>query len=128
MKEIIIEWQHYDKKGETCLRCNNTGKNIKKAIKAISINPKFRNIKFVYKEIKLEESEMPKSNTVLVNGQPVEDILNASVSENYCHSCSCLAGKGTNCRTIKISNNTYEEIPEEIILDALEIELNKLKH
>jgi hypothetical protein len=64
---------------------------------------------------------MPDSNTVLINGQKLEDILDATASENYCHSCSCLAGAGSNCRTIVKDGESYEAIPEEMIVEALTI-------
>lgn len=121
MKEIIVEWKHYDKEGETCTRCNNTGDNIKKVLKKISKDAKFKNLNMSYKETKLEAEEMPESNSIFINGKPIEDILSATASENYCHSCSCLAGAGTNCRTLKYLGDTYESISEEIILKAISV-------
>lgn len=119
MKKITIEWLHYDKEGETCTRCNNTGDNIKSAIRIISNDIEFKDVQIDYIETKLEADRMPESNTVLINGLPLEDILNAKPSENHCHSCSCLAGKSTNCRTIKFEDKTYEAIPEDLIIDAI---------
>jgi hypothetical protein len=119
MKEIKIEWMHYDKEGETCTRCNNTGDNVKAALKTISKDNKFKDIQISYHETKLDADKMPDSNTVLINGQKLEDILNATASENYCHSCSCLAGAGSNCRTIIKDGKNYEAIPEEMVLEAI---------
>jgi len=121
MKELNIEWMHYDKEGETCTRCNNTGDNVKATLEAISKDKTFKDAKINYKETKLEADKMPESNTVLINGQKLEDILKATASENFCHSCSCLAGEGTNCRTIELNNKSYEAIPEELILEAIKI-------
>jgi len=67
---------------------------------------------------------MPESNSILINNKPIEDILNAVASENQCHSCSCLAGKDTNCRTIELAEDTYEVIPEDLISEAIQKELN----
>ena len=119
MKELKIEWKHYDKEGETCTRCNRTGDNIKTALSVISKDDSYKNIKIDYKETILEANKMPDSNTILINGQKLEDILNARASENYCHSCSCLAGSGTNCRTIELNDKSYEDIPKELILEAI---------
>ena len=118
MKEITIEWKHYDKAGETCKRCNDTGSNIQKAIEEISKNPLYKNVKIAYKETKLKADKMPESNSVLVNEQPIENILNAKTSQNHCHSCSCLSGKATDCRTIEIDDKTLEVIPVELIKEA----------
>jgi len=119
MKELKIEWKHYGKEGETCARCNRTGDNIKTALSVISKDDSYKNIKIDYKETILEANKMPDSNTILINGQKLEDILNARASENYCHSCSCLAGSGTNCRTIELNDKSYEDIPKELILEAI---------
>lgn len=121
MKELNIEWMHYDKEGETCTRCNNTGDNIKAVLETMSKDKTDKGIKINYKETILEAKDMPDSNTVLINGKKLEDILNAKASENYCHSCSCLAGSGTNCRTIELNDKSYEAIPEELILGAIKI-------
>ncbi|AKM82614.1 TPA: molybdenum cofactor biosysynthesis protein [Candidatus Berkelbacteria bacterium] len=119
MKKITIEWLHYDKEGETCTRCNNTGDNIKSAIKTISNSPELKDLQIDYFETKLEADRMPESNTVLINNLSLEEILNATTSENHCHSCSCLAGKSTNCRTIELNDRSYEVIPEELIIEAI---------
>lgn len=119
MKELKIEWRHYDEEGETCTRCNSTGDNIQKVIRAISASSDFDNAKITFEETKLKADKMSKSNTILINGATIENILDGSASENYCHSCSCLAGKGSNCRTIEINDISYEAIPEEIIMRAI---------
>jgi len=115
MKNLNIEWQHYDKEGETCTRCNHTGDNLKAAIELIP-----KTVKINYKETRLESDEMPESNTILINGRKLEDILNATTSENYCDSCSCLAGIGTNCRTVKYDGRVYEDLSTEMILEAID--------
>lgn len=119
MKKLKIQWRHYDKKGETCTRCNNTGDNIKIAIESISNDQQFKDIKIDYNEIKLKADKMLESNTVLINGQKLEDILNARASENYCHSCSCLEGKSTNCRTVLYGGEVYEDLSVAIIVATI---------
>ena len=50
MNKIEIEWMHYDKEGETCTRCNNTGDNVKTVLETISKDKKFDDIKISYKQ------------------------------------------------------------------------------
>lgn len=119
MNELKIEWKHYDKEGETCTRCNNTGDNIQKALETISNDSRFNDVKIIFEETKLKEDRMPESNTVLINGQKIEDVLSAAASENYCHSCSCLAGKGSNCKTVRYDGKIYEDLSIEMILEAI---------
>ena len=113
MKEINIEWKHYDKEGETCTRCNSTGDNIQVAITEL------KNIKVNYVETILEAKDMAISNSVLINGTLIEDILGLKASQNHCHSCSCISGVDTDCKTVEDENTIYEAIPKEIILLAI---------
>lgn len=119
MKEINIEWMHYDKDGETCTRCNNTGDNVKASLEVLSKDKNYKNIKVNYRETKLKANKMPESNTVLINGQKLEDILEATASDNFCHSCSCLAGENTNCRTVEYDGRIYEDLSKEMIIQAI---------
>lgn len=82
MKKIKIEWKHYDKKGETCTRCNNTGDNLKEAI--AGIQKKYKDIKIDYSETILSAKDMNISNSILINDKSIEDILGIKSSENYC--------------------------------------------
>lgn len=120
MKTLKIQWRHYDKEGETCTRCNNTRNNIKQVLELISKDKKNNGIKIDYHEIKLKADKMHESNMILINGLKLEDILNATVSENFCHSCSCLAGAKTNCRTIKTKSGIIEVITQEMIIEAIQ--------
>ena len=113
--KVKIEWLHYDKEGETCTRCNKTGDNVKSVIKKISSSPRFNDISIEFIETKLEANKMPDSNTIVIDGIKLENIVGGTTSENFCHSCSCLAGKGSNCRTMCYQDQVYEDIPEEII-------------
>lgn len=120
MNKIHIEWMYYDKEGETCTRCKDTGNNIRAALQTISKDKDLKNLTIKYSEAKLQANQMPDSNTVLINGQKIEDVLGAASSENYCHSCTCLAGTtGSSCRTIVRDGESYEAIPEEMILEAI---------
>jgi hypothetical protein len=118
MKTITVEWKHYDKDGETCLRCDKTGKNVEKAIKETKKD--FRDIKINYIETMLEAKDMKLSNSLLINNELIENILGIKSSENYCHSCTCLEGTNTNCRTIKANDRIYEEVPTEFIILAMQ--------
>lgn len=120
MRNIKIEWKHYSKEGETCTRCNNTGTNVKSVIKKLSKIKGFENIKFNYIETELTAGKMPESNSILINEVLIEEILGLKSSDNYCHSCTCLEGADTNCKTIESQSQTYEEIPTDLIVMAIE--------
>ncbi len=118
MKKLIIEWKHLDVKGETCDRCYDTGENLASEVKRLNRSLKPSGIDVEYIETKLDDTEIQKSNIILFNGIPIENILNIKVTENYCESCSALLGSKTYCRTIVFEGNEYEDIPAKAIRQA----------
>ena len=127
MKKLTIEWKHFDNDGKTCERCSDTGANLKKVISELTAALSSQGYSIDYKETKLDAKDMPESNTVLINGTPIEKLLNASVDLNSCTSCSDLIDSYCNCRTVTFDGSTYESIPEEILKEAILISLNNLK-
>ena len=55
-----------------------------------------------------------ESNRIWIAGRSIEDWLNASVGKSTC----CAACGGADCRTLEIGNETFETIPEQLILKA----------
>jgi hypothetical protein len=120
MKLLTIEWRHLDEKGDTCLRCSETGKTLHQVIAELKKELKTKNVKIILKETKLTKTQIEQSNMILVNDTPLEQILSGvNISQNYCSSCSCLTGNDTYCRTIEYNGKQYEEIPETIIRRAV---------
>lgn len=118
MKTLIIEWKHLDVAGDTCDRCYDTGENLNQEIKRLNrvLQPKEINVEFI--DTKLDDNQIAQSNLILFNGVPIEEILDITVSENYCESCTALLGKDIYCRTIMFEGNEYEEIPAKAIRKA----------
>lgn len=120
MKPLVIEWRHYDKAGDTCERCSTTGTTLSKVISELSRELEAEDIILTFTETLLPEEEMAQSNLIFINGIPLESLLDdATSSENSCQSCSCLTGKETSCRTVEHQGNVYEEIPAEMIRQAV---------
>lgn len=118
MKTLNIEWRHLDVGGDTCDRCYDTGENLANEVKRLKRALEPKGIEIVLTETKLDDSQIPQSNTILFNGVPIEEILNIEVSENYCDSCTALLGKETYCRAVKFEGNDYEDIPAKAIRQA----------
>ena len=120
MKSLVIEWRHYDKAGDTCDRCSSTGTTLSGVISELSRELEAEGITVTFTETLLPEEEMAQSNLILINGIPLESLLDdATSSENSCQSCSCLTGKETSCRTVEHHGDVYEEIPAELIRQAV---------
>ncbi|NTW05831.1 MAG: DUF2703 domain-containing protein [Peptococcaceae bacterium] len=118
MKMLKIEWRHLDVDGETCDRCYDTGENLNQEVKRLNRTLKPQGIEVEWFETKLDDSQIPQSNTVLFNGVPIEDVLDIRVSENFCDSCTVLLGNETYCRTVTYEGCDYEDIPAKAIRQA----------
>lgn len=128
MKKLIIEWKHFDKEGKTCTRCSQTGDNLGEVIKDIQNEFSAKGIEIQFLETKLPESRMPESNQILIGGIPLENLIpDTKVGENYCNSCSDLIENpgGCQCRTLGRAGDIYEEIPVDLIKQAI---INELKN
>jgi len=122
MQKIKIEWKHFDKEGKTCQRCSKTGKNLIRVLRDLKVEFASNRIQIELKEIKLPESHMAESNSILIDGIPLEDLIsNTEVGKNACGSCSKLIGQPADCycRTIQYKENTFETIPSYIIKQAI---------
>lgn len=119
MRELVIEWRHYDKEGATCDRCAATGSSLREVVAELSREYGDTGIAVRLVETRLPREQMAQSNLVLFNGRPLESLLDAAVAgENECQSCSCLTGSQTSCRTVAHEGTTYEELPAWLIRKA----------
>ncbi|OGW67640.1 MAG: hypothetical protein A3H49_02810 [Nitrospirae bacterium RIFCSPLOWO2_02_FULL_62_14] len=119
MKNLHIEWKHYEKDGTTCERCGDTGQSLKQAVEKLRGELAGRNIGLTFTETILSEQDIPVSNSILFNGAPLETLIpGAKTSENHCRSCSELTGRETRCRTVEVGNALYEALPEALIRQA----------
>lgn len=116
MKKLNIEWKHFDKDGETCVRCAGTGSNLAAVIAELRQKLAGEGVEVTLTETLLSASRIEESNMILFNGIPLENLLaETAISENTCASCSCLTGEETLCRTVEFEGKTYEEIPVDLI-------------
>lgn len=119
MKELVIEWRHYDKQGATCDRCSATGSSVSEVVSELTTELAEKGIVVRFVETPLPEELVAQSNLILFNGAPLEALLDeAAAGENSCPSCSCLTGSETSCRTVQYEGKTYEEISGELIRKA----------
>ncbi len=117
-KILTISWQRLIEEGETCPRCGSTEKDLGVAVD--QLKEKLRSLDIVVvlekKELSLEEFKQDpiKSNRILFNGRPLEDIIGAKIGQSRC----CNVCGEEDCRTVEISGTAYETIPFEIIVKA----------
>ncbi|MDR9439977.1 MAG: DUF2703 domain-containing protein [Halomonas sp.] len=119
MKKLTIQWQRLlnDKK-QTCPRCSDTGEavrigglKLKNTLTELGIE-----VELVEKEIDLPEfSNNPlQSNSILINGKLLEEWVGGETGKSKC----CDVCGSSECRTISYGENTFESIPENLIIKA----------
>ncbi len=119
MDNLLIEWPHLEKEEQTCLRCAETGEAIGVVVAEMAESCAAKGVRIEFKETKLGEEDISKSNSILINGTPIEELLpDAQASTNDCGSCSELTGKETQCRTVEYDGETYATIPGSLIRKA----------
>ena len=119
MKILPIIWQRLvTPKGETCERCGNTYMEMLRAVETLreqlsplGIEPVLRTKIISEQEFKTHPQE---SNRIWIAGRSIEDWLSASVGKSTC----CSVCGGAVCRTLEVGAETFEAIPEALILKA----------
>lgn len=119
MKILHILWQRLvTPEGETCERCGGTQDAIVRALPKLQDALRPLGIEPVLETREIEPDAfkgMPsESNRIWIGGRSIEDWLNASVGKSTC----CSACGGSECRTLEIGRDTFEAIPEQLILKA----------
>lgn len=119
MNTLTIEWKHFDKKGNTCLRCTDTGEALNVVVAKLAGECRPCGWEILFTETKLTEKELPLSNSIFFNGRAIEDVLPKAVaSQNHCSSCCELTNSSTSCRTVEFAGTLYEAIPAALIRQA----------
>ncbi len=120
MKTVTVEWLHLDEDGMTCDRCAGTGEEVRAAVRSLNSECASRGVSIAYRERKLSTAQIAKSNLILIDGSPIEDILpDAAASQSCCPSCGEITGRKESCRTIVQLGEVYETIPRKLIRAAV---------
>jgi hypothetical protein len=119
MKILTISWQSLvNESGQTCARCTHTGSTVENAYNKLKKSLVELDIKVELKKEVLDFSIFTKdplqSNRIWIEGKPLEEWIGATVGKSQC----CDVCGDSECRTISIDQNTFEIIPEELIIRA----------
>ena len=117
---ITIEWLHLEVAGETCERCGDTGLELRRIVEQLRSECAPRGVEILFRETRLAPHQIATSNTILINGVPLEEILpRAEASTSCCPSCGDLTGGTEQCRTLVHLGRTYETIPADLVRQAV---------
>ena len=120
MKNLKIKWQRLliDESGQTCPRCGDTEKELKKAVNTLKQSLFPLGIDVILEKKSLDSVTFAKdvleSNRIWIGEKPLEEWLGAVVGQSLC----CEACGNAECRTVEVENNIYETIPADLIIKA----------
>jgi len=119
MNKIIIQWQRLlNDKDQTCPRCRETGDTVttgvsklKKALAELGIEVELIQTALDFSTF---ANNPLQSNSILINGKLLEEWIGGETGKSKC----CEVCGDSECRTISFGNNTFESIPENLIIKA----------
>lgn len=118
MKTLPIVWQRLVSSGETCPRCAGTGDAVERAYQQLRTQLLPLGIEPVLQSREIDETAFKanpaESNRIWIAGKPMEEWLNASVGSSRC----CSVCGDSECRTVAVGDDTYEVVPEELLVKA----------
>lgn len=117
-RDLVIETTVLRVDGETCDRCGTTVETVRQAARDLQDVLFARNVRVRLIERAASPEQVDASNTVLINGRPVEEWLGARRVSTDCPSCGDLLGRSTCCGAIETDGALYESYTAEQIRDA----------
>ncbi|MCZ0964182.1 DUF2703 domain-containing protein [Paracoccus benzoatiresistens] len=119
MRTLPIVWQRLvGAQGTTCPRCRGTGEEVRRAVAQLRTVLESLGIEPVLEEREIDQAAFLRdplqSNQVLISGRPLDDWLGGRTgSSRCCNECG-----DRECRTLEVDGQTYETIPEDLVLRA----------
>jgi Domain of unknown function (DUF2703) len=126
MKPLPILWKRLVNEGETCPRCGSTQQNVMAAIAKLEPALRPLGIQPVLETQAIDDATFRaapvESNRIWIGGKPMEEWLGASAGDSPC----CEVCGDLPCRTMEVDGQTYEAIPEDLIVKAVIIAASRL--
>jgi hypothetical protein len=118
-KNIVIETTVLRIEGETCDRCNATVDNARIAAEQLKAQLKPLGVEVALVGHAATMENLADSNSVIINGTPIEEWLSATRVSTECASCGDLCGEeGVCCGAVSIDDEVHESYSVEHIRDA----------
>lgn len=118
-REITIESAVLRIEGETCERCCSTVAAVREAVAQLEPMLAEHQLGVRLVEHDLDASQLERSNSVLVNGRPLEALLGAERVATDCPSCADLVGESTCCSAMQIEGTVTESPTADMLVAAV---------
>lgn len=118
MKTMPVIWQRLLTHGQTCGRCEETGRELMAAMAKLEVALRPLGISPLLETKVIDEASFKvrpeESNRVWIAGTPIEEWLGATVEMTRC----CSRCGESDCRALKVGDCTYETITEGQFISA----------
>lgn len=127
MRSLPIVWQRLvSPEGKTCERCAATQHEVEQAVRTLEHALRPLGIAVDLEVAEIDDASFRKnpeaSNRIWIAGKPMEEWLDARVGSSRC----CSVCGESECRTVEVRGETFEAIPERLILKAALIASSEL--
>lgn len=118
-KSLVIESTVLRVDGETCDRCGDTVKSVRAAVKQLETVLAPMNVRVTLIEHAATAEDLADSNTVMINGRPIEQWIGAERVSTDCPSCGDLLGEADCCcGAVSVGGAIQESYSVEQVIDA----------
>lgn len=124
-KKLRIEFKYLDR--NTCSRCRTTDKIVEKTLHDLQDAIQDAGVEVELKTTKLPISKLSQSNSVLINGIDIQDLINEGKTQRYtpCRGCSTIMDGSCDCRAYTYRGKKYTNIPKGMLREAIQKSLQK---
>lgn len=119
MRVLTIRWQRLvSPEGRTCDRCASTQVELERAMKTLTEALRPLGIEPLLQVSEIHQAafavDPAESNRIWIAGKPLENWITADVGSSRC----CSVCGESECRTVEVGGDSFEVIPEQLILKA----------
>jgi hypothetical protein len=116
---IVIEWRHIEFGDIPCGRCTDTGTNLLNVVSELDKEHLLEGVELEIQNTILHPEQIEESNVVLINGVPVEKILNTGVMFPGCSGCLESKHESGHFHSAAPARDVFKGIPVEVLREAI---------
>jgi hypothetical protein len=114
-KTLIIRWEYTPCQSENpCERCATEPQEIKYAVEKLHAALQQLDIKVVFDKL----TDDVDNERLIINGMPLEELVNATLVKRQCGSCPGTDGEEKTYSALELNGIVYEIIPADLIIQA----------